>query len=603
VWHECCAAAIDLLEQSTIGSYVQCVLSTRNVTAPAGVSPWCTLMQGFSLHWDECSGAFEFINTHGAACSLSMLECAALTTSAQLLPVAALCLDSCSEDDGCSVPMLGRLLASSGACESVPSSALNAMVDLPYAPLLGMGYGLLSMYAPWSVPFKFGPKSRLFTRFPVGEYAGALIQCLLLLRAAYFTVRRVSDAQNSTCGFLLFNTLTLYSSVTISFAQIASTLDRIKRGLETNGEGTPAAVAKGAGFLMVFITSIVMFPVLLGALAIVFTSIPALVGFIHVTLVQIIPAGLVVLAALKYDRFKYANFGGERNFGSSAAMLVIAFGLIQMCQGLGVVFWAWYLPDGPGYAAIQNEFFGAFALPPFSWNFNLRFYFDLEFPEILWLKFLRLFSFSLFEFELFGTAVAVQLVTYIATAARSLMAVTESVATGHFAEDAKAVALDVQNPLQPAPNYEKERQEKELKDRKKREAGEKSNKERQERERKERERQERERQERERQERERQERERKIQIKKDKLLSYEHAGTLSPNALVDQTIYVDGEGEGTVVKFKKGNMVLASKHTVRFNGKERNVQLRNGNDGKGKRFHLVETARFVAVYEHQYTNV
>jgi hypothetical protein len=80
----------------------------------------------------------------------------------------------------------------------------------------------------------------------------------------------------------------------------------------------------------------------------------------------------------------------------------LLFSLIQVGQGLGIIAWCFYL--GMNYATITEEYFAAFALPPFSWNFDFSFYFDLS----LWS---RLFTLDLGEFELFGTSIAVQLIT------------------------------------------------------------------------------------------------------------------------------------------------------------------------------------------------
>jgi hypothetical protein len=84
--------------------------------------------------------------------------------------------------------------------------------------------------------------------------------------------------------------------------------------------------------------------------------------------------------------------------------MFLLFCSIQIVQGLGIIAWAWYLPEGPTYATITEEYFAAFELPPFSWNFDFSFYFDLS----LWS---RLFTLDLGEFELFGTSIAVQLIT------------------------------------------------------------------------------------------------------------------------------------------------------------------------------------------------
>jgi hypothetical protein len=110
-----------------------------------------------------------------------------------------------------------------------------------------------------------------------------------------------------------------------------------------------------------------------------------------------------------YSRAESGFFSEDGFFGfffstnsNKIGSMLLLFCSIQIVQGLGIIAWCFYL--GMNYAHITEEYFAAFELPPFSWNFDFSFYF----APPLWS---RLFTFDLGEFELFGTSIAVQLIT------------------------------------------------------------------------------------------------------------------------------------------------------------------------------------------------
>ena len=73
-------------------------------------------------------------------------------------------------------------------------------------------------------------------------------------------------------------------------------------------------------------------------------------------------------------------------------------GMSQAVSELGIIAWAWYLPDGPTYTAIHDAYFAALGLPTITWEFEF-------------FSFSRLLSFSLGNFEMFGTSIVLQLIT------------------------------------------------------------------------------------------------------------------------------------------------------------------------------------------------
>jgi hypothetical protein len=189
-----------------------------------------------------------------------------------------------------------------------------------------------------------------------------------------------SSLHDTTCGFLLFNTLTLAGSVTVSWAQIASTLDRIRRGLDTykdnltalqswkqnymqssSWESKPAAIklfrkstpavrlARGVAYLMIGITTVVLVPTVAGTIAVLATSLLGL-PFFHLTLVLIAGGVLLLWAAKQYDH-KYVQEPRDEKYRwhvalkmfaiegfplKNSAPLIWTFSALQVCQGLGI---------------------------------------------------------------------------------------------------------------------------------------------------------------------------------------------------------------------------------------------------------------------------
>jgi len=252
-------------------------------------------VRDFALNWDLCADAFGFLDGFGA-CSLSLTECADLTSDAQLLPVAAECLDSCSEETGCPVPMLGRLLNASGACaQGVPPAILMTLVDLPWGPLLSFGLAIVNLKINGG--FNYAKEATLADRYPLPEYLGAWLQCFILLQAIYFTLKHVDPAhQGSTCGFLVFNTMSLTGAVAATMAPIGATLAATARGLaEGNSKlamlaSVPPAIAGGASLLLMAA----------GALPLFVTALPCLIIQPHIVIVQLLLLGAMVFVGTNY---------------------------------------------------------------------------------------------------------------------------------------------------------------------------------------------------------------------------------------------------------------------------------------------------------------
>jgi hypothetical protein len=435
--------AFDLLERAqTVQSYAACVTAVTTNSTPAG---WCQLVAGFAQHWDLCEDAFGFLDGYGA-CSLSLTECATLTSDAQLLPVAAECLDSCSDGTGCTVPTIGRLLKESGACaEAPPAALLMTLMDLPFGPLLSFGLAYFNLCV--TPGFKFSPKAALADRYPLPEYIGTWLQSLILLRAVYFTLKHVDPVhQGSTCGFLLFNTMALFGAVAATLAPIGAMLTATRRGIDAVRDEKGNTARLVATLALVLPSCACYGTVLLmvvGTVPLFMTAIPALVALLPITLVQAILFGIVyaivasagqngdgnaadaaaaaekeekhnmaIIAAASMEAYCQPNIGGDAldkaaasgsgKEGAAGQDLFVIITMCQIMQALGIIAWSWYL--GMNYVDIIEEYFTAFTLLPFNWDFNFSFYFSAS----LWS---RLLTFDLGEFELFGSSLVVQLVT------------------------------------------------------------------------------------------------------------------------------------------------------------------------------------------------
>jgi hypothetical protein len=271
---------------------------------------------------------------------------------------------------------------------------------------------------------------------------------------------------------LLFNTLSLSSAVALSYAQIFGVLDHASRGLgkvkdNDDKHRAPANVARAVVFILSLVPIYFLVLGTAGTMALFVTSVPALIAFVHVAVVQLLFVCVLLSAALYWafrkdldsqtlsgaspfglvdhafyrircafadvfrcrvsirsmsenecggrnHDYEYDADEGEldddRSFAQRVMIgLILWFACLQTFQGLGIFSWNLYLSGDDWktlYIALNKDFFAAFSLPPFSWHFNLRYYFDMQ----LWQ---RIFSLRLEEFELFGTAIAIQLVTVL----------------------------------------------------------------------------------------------------------------------------------------------------------------------------------------------
>jgi hypothetical protein len=436
----------------TAEDYAACIIATENLTAS-----WCPLVRGFAQNWDVCTVPFEFLDSYGA-CSISVVECAELTTDPRLRPVAAECLKSCSEESGCSLSSLGKLLNTSGVCSEFPPGYLSTILS-PWAPVAGLLNAAVNMIL--TAPYNFAVTEKLSDRFPIADYVGAWIQCLVLFRCIYLTIEHTIKTSSSTCGFLLFSSWALSAGVSVPLAQVAAVYGHISHGLETypaesyndidwarphSGQyrgGLAGAVALGnaqhdydaihgtaspfmgvtshkydnkaltgakfASKPLIF-TAICMAIMWACTIPLLLSGIPGMIALCWVTFPLLLLYGYFYFRMVdfaerwhtKWEGQKHESTMGERSVASFVLKMTFVFYGCQLLAGFSIISWVVY--SGTNYGTIAGLVMD-FKLPLFNWNFDLSFYFS----QSIWQ---RIFSFELNDFELFGTSVMVQLLTY-----------------------------------------------------------------------------------------------------------------------------------------------------------------------------------------------
>jgi hypothetical protein len=360
-----------------------------------------------------------------------------LIAHAELLPVAAVCYESCNEETGCEEGAFSKAIHASGVCDNttLPAAFTHGLIQLPYGPPLQLLYGMASAFI--SPPFSFVKDSAFVERFPVIEYAGGFMQAMLLLHGLWFGLESLEAAPNKPCGFLVFNLAPVFSSCIVSYTNIIGML--LSASLARTDDGLPcyhfrASVSSPKGVALVCsiipLGAAAIYIVVLGvgAISIFVTSIPALFAFVHLVLVL----GLAMISAI-FISFIAASIMG---INSSAFIIgqalgfddadddaddtgfaafirlasVLYVGACQCMQGLGVLCWTLYA-SGSGwtsqYKVVHSLFFEGFAVPPFHLDFNFALNFHL--PRL----FLKIVTFRLEAIELLGAALTVQLLTIV----------------------------------------------------------------------------------------------------------------------------------------------------------------------------------------------
>ena len=95
------------------------------------------------------------------------------------------------------------------------------LVDLPWGPPLSLGLAIVNFKI--SGFFNYAKDAPFADRYPLPEYLGATLQSFILLQSIYFTLKHVDPAhQGSTCGFLVFNTMSLTGAVATTLAPIGA---------------------------------------------------------------------------------------------------------------------------------------------------------------------------------------------------------------------------------------------------------------------------------------------------------------------------------------------------------------------------------------------
>ena len=144
-------------------------------------------------------------------------------------------------------------------------------------------YGMASALITPS--FSFKEDAAFVERFPVTEYAGGIMQSMLLLRALWFGHLALEAVPNTTCGFLVFNLAPVFSSCIVSYTSIIGMLISAYYA-KSDDLGLPQCLALVCSLIPLGTAALYIVILGVGAFSIFVTSIPALVAFVHLALVQ-----------------------------------------------------------------------------------------------------------------------------------------------------------------------------------------------------------------------------------------------------------------------------------------------------------------------------
>jgi hypothetical protein len=256
--------------------------NTNRANSTKQAESWCSLALGLSKEWEVCENVFSEINAGKAACTMTINECQGLTETAGCEPLAGECLSHCDGKGNCTKTVLATLLEDPDICGSSISSMIKyALFDLPWGPVVQLGYAMLSVL----LTFILG------SQLSIVDCVGAVAQSCLLLRALWIGQEMVGTAPNGTCSFLLLNTQSLSTAATVCLMAMLGPL--VALGSEWSADKKERATSTGklvlAGLLLLLplVANVIFFGVAIaGAFSLLIAAFPALVGFLHVVFVQ-----------------------------------------------------------------------------------------------------------------------------------------------------------------------------------------------------------------------------------------------------------------------------------------------------------------------------
>jgi hypothetical protein len=278
-------------EALLLKSYAACA---SEVTRQNG-SSWCTVVSQLARKWEDCEDVFKHLDSLIAGsivCELTKNDCGNnLITNPELLPVASVCYESCNEKTGCEEGAFSKAIHASGVCDgaTLPAAFTHGLIQLPYGPPLQLIYGLASAFI--TPTFSFKEDAAFVERYPVTEYFGGFMQSMILLRGLWFGHLALEAVPNTSCGFLVFNLAPVFSSCIVSYTSIIGMLISASYAETDEGSGIPQGLALVCSLLPLGAAALYIVILGVGGVSILVTSIPALVAFIHLVLVQAILLG------------------------------------------------------------------------------------------------------------------------------------------------------------------------------------------------------------------------------------------------------------------------------------------------------------------------
>jgi hypothetical protein len=319
--------------------------------------------------------------------------------------------------DGCKESPFIQLLQRPEICGNTLSPLVRySLVSLPFSPTITLVYGAILIFFEGRAMF-----AGMWYQILLQAVGGllAIMQGLIVIQTTLLIMQDVANAPTMSCGFLLSNVTALAGSNAVAVIALISVMNKM-------GHIVQSGSGRGKNFvlwihlppqLVVVALAVVA---LSTTLALVVSGFPALVGLIHIVVIQLL-IGLVVPVAVgmllrswiinnqtRWYKDLDEDEAAMNNYQHYVKVYgLLAFVTLQLLQGLGILGWALYLTKD--YKAVNSAYFQALYLglpqiPAFNFHdFHFNFYFN-------WPNFGSIFEMQLYPTSLLGLALCVQLI-------------------------------------------------------------------------------------------------------------------------------------------------------------------------------------------------